>query len=364
MNRMLALLVYMVLLAPAAFAHEPSRAFLTLDFDGMEFSGRWDIALADLDEAIGLDTNGDREVTWQEFEQVRESMLVRLAPLLTLQVGDLRCTTDFSQQQLVQHGGVPFAIVDLTGSCPAAGAELALVYRFLADTDPTHEAIVEASSGDDATSMIVHNTESARIALQGTGPLAIMAGFVGEGVLHIAAGFDHLAFLALLLLPVVLGSRRREQHAQALVWPVLKVVTAFTLAHTLTLSLASLQVISLPGAMIEIAIAASICVAAITGLLPRMRAIGPALAFAFGLLHGFGFASALGALAGDRGVALLTLAGFNVGVELGQLLLVAAAMPLLYLVSRSDTLREPFRLAVTATIGLLGFVWLVQRAMA
>ncbi len=174
------------------------------------------------------------------------------------------------------------------------------------------------------------------------------------GVEHILEGFDHLLFLAGLLLAC--------HRARAM----LAIVTAFTLAHSLTLGLAALDVVSLPATLVEPLIAASIVFVGVENLLrrepPPLRA---ALCFAFGLVHGFGFAGALRELGlGQAGAPIaLPLFGFNLGVEAGQLLVVGVLLPLLLLVRQKPQLSRLLLPAASLAVTAAGAYWLVDRAL-
>jgi hydrogenase/urease accessory protein HupE len=175
--------------------------------------------------------------------------------------------------------------------------------------------------------------------------------FLRLGLEHIFTGYDHVAFVLGLLF---LGGGLRG---------LLRVVTSFTAAHSITLALASFQVVSLPARLVEPLIAASIVFVAAENLV-RLRAAEAGrwrLAFAFGLVHGFGFAGALSELHLSRADLATALLSFNVGVEAGQAAIIAAALPLLGLLRRRP---GPARLALragSAAIGAAGVFWLVQR---
>jgi hypothetical protein len=176
--------------------------------------------------------------------------------------------------------------------------------------------------------------------------------YLGLGVEHIIGGIDHLLFLlALLALATSL-------------WQTVKIVTAFTVAHSITLSLAALGMVDVPSSIVEPLIAASIVWVAVENLVaPAGAARRWVIAGVFGLIHGLGFASALGDLALPRDVLLRALVGFNIGVELGQLAFVAVVMPPLIWASRPGRLpRLPQILSVI--VALVGAVWLVGRILA
>ena len=138
-------------------------------------------------------------------------------------------------------------------------------------------------------------------------------------------------------------------------------VTAFTVAHSITLSLATLGWISLPSRWVESAIAASVVLAALNNVWPVFHGRRWIVAFGFGLIHGFGFASVLADLGLPQGALALALLGFNVGVELGQLAIVAAFLPLAYLLRRSAFYQRAVMRAGSLLIAALAAAWLVER---
>jgi hydrogenase/urease accessory protein HupE len=193
------------------------------------------------------------------------------------------------------------------------------------------------------------------------GPLAVAGAYVGHGVEHILLGFDHLLFVLALILIV--------RSARGLLWTV----TAFTLAHSITLALAALGVVRVPGPPVEAAIALSILLLASEIL--RLRRGEPSLtarwpwlvAFCFGLLHGFGFAGALTAVGLPVGDIPLALFAFNVGVELGQLAFIAAVLGAMALARRTGVSSGLARRALPATawaIGILAAFWFFERLSA
>ena len=193
------------------------------------------------------------------------------------------------------------------------------------------------------------------------GLLAIAGAFVGHGIEHILGGYDHLLFVLALLLIV--------RNTRTLVWTI----TAFTLAHSITLALATLDVIHVPGPPVEAAIAFSIVLLASEVVRMRrgessMTARWPWLiAFCFGLLHGFGFAGALSEIGLPRGDIPLALFAFNVGVELGQLAFIGAVLVLLWIARRVANLRFAERRVTQAApyaIGALAAFWFVERVAA
>jgi hypothetical protein len=191
--------------------------------------------------------------------------------------------------------------------------------------------------------------------------------YVRHGIWHIWIGFDHILFLLSLLLPAVLVYRDRQWQGRstfrAAALDVLKIVTAFTLAHSITLTLATLGMVALPSRLVESAIAASVVLAALNNLWPLFHGRRALVAFAFGLIHGFGFASVLLDLGLPKSALLLSLVGFNAGVELGQIAIVALFLPLAFLARNTVLYRRGILGAGSCMIALLALAWLAERGL-
>jgi hypothetical protein len=187
------------------------------------------------------------------------------------------------------------------------------------------------------------------------------------GVSHIAEGSDHLLFLFTLLLPaaLTLDTRRRwgtRRSARRTLLEVLQVVTAFTLGHSLTLLLGAMGLARLPTALVESLIALSVLVSAAHAMVPIFPGKEAWLALGFGLVHGLGFASALDGLGVDGSTLLISVLGFNLGVEAMQALLVALTLPWLYLL-QGTRLGPPVRQAGSLLACVTAAAWLAQRAL-
>ena len=198
------------------------------------------------------------------------------------------------------------------------------------------------------------------------GAFSQLGAFVRDGAHHIWSGFDHVLFLLALLLPAVL---RREQgrwlpapRAGPALAEVLKVVTAFTVAHSITLSLAALGVVSLPSRLVESCIAGSVVLAALNNVRPAVYRGRWLIAFFFGLIHGFGFASVLADLGLPQESLLIALVAFNIGVELGQLAIVTVFLPLAYRLRSTTFYRRGVLVVGSAVIVLVAGTWLIERA--
>jgi hydrogenase/urease accessory protein HupE len=247
-------------------------------------------------------------------------------------------------------------LVDMQWSCPPMTGQLLYQVTLFQEIDPAARHMVTASG--DVRRMALLSTSNPSVALSDTRPHLgeVMWHYLLAGIEHIAIGYDHIAFLV----AVILWGRR--------LWPLVGVVTAFTIAHSITLSLAVLDIVRLPSQLVETAIALSIVYVAAENFFVRDMRRRAWITFAFGLIHGFGFASVLRDY-GIPGDALVpALAAFNVGVEVGQIVIVLVALGLMRGVERA--LRGPFPAfptaypyAVSASVLLLGLYWTVERLL-
>jgi HupE / UreJ protein len=370
------LLVIALFLQTAAWAHKPSDSYLTLraTAGSNNVAVRWDIALRDIDYVLSLDRDGNGEITWGEV-RLRSEDITRLATSrLQLSSADKDCPlVTAAPLMLDKHSDGTYAVLSLSAQCASLATSLKAKYSLLFDVDPTHRGLVQwiAPGNTDAQAQaLVFGNESGeqQLALKPPGPWETLRQYIIDGVWHIWIGYDHILFLLALLLPAVLV-RREGQWAPApgiggAAKEVLKVVTAFTLAHSITLSLAVLGVISLPSRIVESAIAASVIFAALSNLRGAVELKRWVMAFVFGLIHGFGFASVLVDLGLPTNALVLALVGFNVGVEIGQLAIVAVFLPLAFWLRRTRFYQVAVLKGGSLIVALLATWWLVQRAFA
>ncbi|MBE7939321.1 HupE/UreJ family protein [Ramlibacter aquaticus] len=368
-----AALLALLLLAPlAALAHKPSDSYLTLA--GQPGSGdlkvRWDIALRDLDYVLELDRDGNGALTWGEVRARTDDITRYATGHLALEAGGHACTWErTAPMQLEHHSDGTYAVLRLAAHCGALEGELKARYSLLFDVDPSHHGLVQwIAPGSAGSQALVFTPDSAEqvLALQPQSAWRTLRQYLVDGVWHIWVGYDHILFLLSLLLPSVLARRDGRwvgvNRFGTAFKEVLKVVTAFTLAHSITLSLAALHVISLPSRIVESAIAASVVFAALNNLRGAIESKRWVMAFCFGLIHGFGFASVLADLGLPQEALALALVGFNLGVEVGQMAIVAVFLPLAFLLRGTGFYRTGVLKAGSAVIALVAAWWFVQRA--
>jgi len=351
--------------AVPAMAHKASDSYLVLQVTGREVAGQWDIALRDIDFAIGLDANGDGDITWGEVQAHHADIAAWALGRLKLERGG-DCALKAAEHLVDNHTDGAYAVLRLTGTCPTDSPALALGYRLLFDIDQLHRGLLRLEvDGVSHTSVLGPDTGVLNVKAGETSRLAQFGQYLVEGTFHIWIGFDHVLFLLSLLLPAVLVHESRRwtgvSSLRTALTEVLWVVTAFTVAHSITLSIAALQIVELPSRLVESAIAASVALAAANNLRPVVERRRWLVAFGFGLIHGFGFASVLTELGLPKDALVLSLLGFNVGVEIGQLVIVACFLPAAYLLRNSPLYRKGVLVGGSILTLLVALVWLAER---
>lgn len=375
MNRLIAaglVALAFSLSATPASAHRVGESYIIMSSFPDRIEGRVEATYQDLSAVLPLDTDGDGKVSDAEFTPaipaIQEYVSSHLA--LTADGVERPITWTVTEEMTTDHGMYAVVRFQVPGT---VAQELGIEYTGFFDALPEHRGLFiieyEHSSGTVNDSEAVSLVFTPRRTHQVIDPtssssMAEFVAFVREGIHHIWIGVDHILFLVVLILPSVMTRRDGRWQPVESFRPafihVVKVVTIFTLAHSITLSLAALGVVNLNSRLVESIIAASVVFAAINGAFFG-RGMWPII-FAFGLFHGFGFASVLGHLAIDRRFLVPALFGFNVGVEIGQVAIICATFPVLWFL-RQWNLYSPVVLKAGSTaIAVLAFIWLWERA--
>jgi len=357
----------LVLAAPWAFAHKPSDSYLAVRVEGARVIGQWDIALRDLDFAIGLDDNGDGDITWGEVRAHHSDIAAYALARLKLRSRNADCPVHATDFLADDHSDGAYSVMRFEGACPEEVEAIEIRYSLFADLDPQHKGLLRLEHGAGTrTGIFSPERATQSFELEKISALTQFVDYGREGVWHIWIGFDHILFLLSLLLPAVLALQVGRWHAverfPPAFWDVFKIVTSFTVAHSITLSLAALGVVSLPSRLVESGIATSVVLAALNNVFPLVHGRRWMVAFAFGLIHGFGFASVLRDLGLPQGALLIALVGFNLGVEGGQLAIVSVFLPVAYWLRTTWLYRRLVFIVGSLAIVAVAGIWLVERA--
>lgn len=358
-----------ILLSPPVFAHKPSDSFLALSLSesGRQVAGQWDIALRDLEFQLGLDNDQDGQIVWGELTAARAAIEGHAFSRLTIRLGGQSCPIAARDLLFDRHSDGGYAVLLFTAECARQIDEIEVEYRLFFETDRQHKGLLKLSAGNSVQSAVFDaETPRRKFHLTEVSAWKHFTDYVTQGVWHIWVGIDHILFLLALLIPAVLlrqtGAWTPIPSFRAAFLEVFKIVTAFTLAHSLTLSAATLGWVSLPSRLVESVIALSVAFAALNNLAPKIARQRWLVAFGFGLVHGFGFASVLSDLGLPSSALLIALLSFNVGVELGQLAIVSAFLPIAFSLRSTRFYELVIVRGGSMLIAVLASLWLTERA--
>lgn len=356
------------LLPAIVHAHTGSTAYLQATAEGAAATLRADYALRDLDDAVGLDADDDGRITWAEVQAASPAVLAYLTPRLSITGDGSACPlTALPGVQISTHGDGPYAVFQFKAVCGSAPREWVLGDTALFEFDANHRAFARWQNGGLQASTLLR-PERQTLALGGeSAPLSTLKTYWQEGLAHVWSGWDHMLFIAGLFLAAALVRTQGRWQPVARLGPALldaaKLVTAFTIAHAVTLCLTVLGVVSLPTRLVESLVALSVLFAGLNNVVPMVGRRGLfALAWVFGLIHGTAIAGALLELGLPPSGRLLALLGFNVGVEAAQLLLVALLVPLAFALRHWRAYVPVVLWPGSLLVALAGLVWFVDRA--
>lgn len=354
-----ALLVALMLQMTAVWAHPPGLSSIYLQLQPEQIDVRVTFALQDIEAFAPMDSDLDAEVSAAERDAARPS----IAKLLSEQ---LKLSLDGQPLPLREPGQVSFdeqnnAHVDFRFGLPASGGkQLELKSEFLTLLPEGHQHQLTVKNAEQqliAEVMLSRDHAELLVDLQNAEPpskLSAFADFFSLGVEHIVTGYDHLLFLFGLLLVT---------HS---FWPAIKIITFFTIAHSITLAMAGLNVVELPSSFVEPFIAATIVYVGVENIIRGDHPKGRHwLTFGFGLIHGFGFASVLREMnigSGDFGI-LLPLLSFNLGIESGQIVVAAIVLPMIWALNNRVQTAHKFLAACSVGISLMGAYWFLERTV-
>ena len=370
------LVLALLLMFGFAQAHSSSNSFLTLSADNKRLTLRADINLRDVDLIFNLDQDRNGQVTWAEVLSKEIEITKWLEQGIQLKAEKQACQLGSADVQASEHADGLYLSTLWYPTCnQSAGvhtlkdASLEMRYSLMFAQDNLHRGLLKLDLPDLQSSFIFSPDQPQTMLTQENSTFfQVFAQYFLEGVWHIWIGIDHILFLLslLVLAPLQAANSRVTQwqavpRARTAVKEVLTVVTAFTVAHSITLGASIMNWLEPSPNLIEPAIAISVVIVAINNLLGWSAVKRWPLAFVFGLIHGFGFANVLVDLGLPNSALASALGGFNVGVEMGQLAIVGVFLPLAWLLRNTKFYRWGVVVCGSTAIAVIGFVWALER---
>ncbi len=373
------LAVLVVLAFPGvAAAHNVAQSYVYLDIYDDTIEGRVEYPVPDLNEALGLDLPNDAEGALVAAEGIREELVAYSQ--LHFALFDLegrQWDVEFGEIETLDAIGGAFVVMNFSvaETFEEVPREFVARYDGIIHALPERDALLligtdwgSGTFNNEASDLLRYTADSTvqTVDLGASSFWSGLNGVIGLGIEHIRIGTDHILFIFALVLPSVLVFTRRigwepSPSFGSSLWRVLKIVTMFTLAHTITLTLGGLGIIEFPPALVETIIAVSIILAAVHNLRPTFFNREWIIAFVFGLFHGFGFAGLLSDLGLTQSRQFVSLLGFNLGIEIGQAFIILLIFPALFL-ARRTRIYLPAMYAGSVALIVVASAWAIDRA--
>lgn len=381
------LLIFLACLGLGLQAHKADQSYIFLRILENGIEGTFQFTTKDLNSALDLDLQ--EGMTAEAFAPYLQQVRNYIVQHTDFTTNDGALPIEFTDLSFMQTGVGYFVKQDFV----LAGVEqvpdaMDISYSGIYDQDPLHQGLVivrynwKAGIHDNETlPSLIFGENLPETQTLDLSEVSIWKGFVAmvkSGMWHIWIGLDHILFLLALVLPAVVYRKQPEdwslrptlagsnwypvERFKPAFFYVLKIVTLFTIAHSITLSLASFQIVTLPSWLVETIIAFSIALAAAHNIRPFVKNEALVIAFGFGLFHGFGFASVLGEVGVQGEYMGYTILGFNLGVELCQILLISVMFPILYLLRKWKHYRKILVFGSMFLI-LIALNWVLERSL-
>ncbi len=342
--------------------------YITIDLNSPKQKIVLDFESDNLEKFITLDENSNSLVSWREIRAKKQEIINFVLPHIEILADGVKCKKDVINFEIYRriHQSYIKLFIDL--SCPKPKDEITIFYDLFFDIDSGQKAFISFKDQNNSQPMILSSLKSKiSISLKKASKLQSFLNFLVEGIWHIWIGFDHILFLLMLLIPSVIYYEKKritpQNSLKKTLINVLKIVTAFSVAHSITLALSVLDIVSVNTKIIEIIIALSVLFTALNNLFGFIKTKIWLIAFGFGLIHGFGFANILNEMLLTSRQVVQSLLGFNLGVEIGQIIIVSLVVPLLFMVRRSLFYKYVVLYGFSIFTAFVAVFWVYERVI-
>lgn len=372
------LLLLLLVLAGNAFAHAPRENYVWVNIEDDHVSGHFEISIDDLKQKLNVDVDQSADGRAAGIELQAATVQQYLSENFSLSDKDgelpFQFTTTGVSPLVDTFAQYHFKTDRLPASKDLTIENTIFMTPEFAKEDRLHRSLIliehnktiDTEFGEESPFLVFSPRNSvATLDTESPAPILQWREFLWQGILHIWFGFDHVIFVIALLLTTVLMVQGREwvpiQNFKSACFKTLKIITLFTIAHSITLSMAAYDLVSFNSALVETIIAISIIVVALNNIFSRFNSHAWFWVFLFGLFHGLGFASVMADLQ-FRAINLSKiLVMFNIGVEIGQVAIVLVVFPLLFLIRKSQYYRTLVVIPLSILAILLAGFWVMER---
>jgi len=371
-------LVLLLLCNGSLWAHAKQENYIWLNVDEDAIVGRVELNANDVRDKLNIDIDelGSTRLEGLQAASEKIQQFIKDNLVFSDDTGEIPYT--FGQPTLFSEEGsylqFPYKTERLPASTKITVRNSIWLVPPYSDKDRFHRSMIVAEynkindqSFNESNVALVFTPKrlTQTLDLEKPGSILKWQDFIWQGVVHIGIGLDHILFIVVLLLSAVVKNENGRWvpvvGIKAAFFNTVKIVTIFTIAHSITLTLAALDLVNVPGAIVETIIALSIIAMAVKNIFPGLSRHSWILIFIFGLFHGLGFASVMGDLQFRVGFLERILIMFNIGVEIGQLILVAVLLPILFWIRKTSFYQPVMLVGLSIVTILISSWWVLER---
>ncbi len=360
--------IFSVLLLFVTFVHADilKENFITFDLNSTQVQVLVDVESDNFEKLIKLDDNKNGIISWKELYNHQQKIIKIILSNITFKSDDKICQRRVDSYKVYRRIHQSYIKLDLTLLCKKPKTSLGVDYKLFFDIDKDQKAFVKIANNKSKPVILSSRKTSTKLVLKKHSLMNAFINFLTEGIWHIWMGYDHILFLLMLLIPSVYTYKDKSwfprNSFKDVFIQILKVVTGFSVAHSITLGLSVSEIVVLDSRFVEVAIALSILFTAINNLKPIVTKHTWLMAFAFGLIHGFGFANVLHDLIiKNSNDFLAMLFGFNLGVEIGQMIIVLTLLPFLYILEKTTFYKKFILHGFSFLAAVIAILWAYER---
>ncbi len=351
------ILISIFIILTSLEAHQYHESYITIDYNSSKPSLEWQIEGDNLNIVLkNLDDNQNSIISWRELKNHREEILNYAERYIKIELNNKNLPIELKEFKLKRYDDQTYIVtsIQIPKKLPQ---NIKIDYNLFFEIDKLQKLIIKIYDKNSTKAYILSpNERNLSINFQKTTLFNSLKRFFVEGIWHILIGLDHILFLLMLILPSV----KNQTDFKKVLIEIAKVVTAFSIAHSITLGLSALEIISISSKLVNVMIAVTVLLTALNNIFEKVKESYWQIAFIFGLIHGFGFANALGEFHNIK-YFIYFLATFNIGIEFGQLMIVSTLLPILFIMRETAIYKKGILKFGSIVTALIAIYWIYVR---
>ncbi len=350
-------LFFIIFFISTLYSHQYHESYISFDYNKTTPTLLWEIEGDNLEQILTLDDSNNSIISWKEYKNHKKEILEYSKKYISLKIDDKLVTIPTSKMELKRYDDQTYMLVyiDVPKTIPK---KIEINYNLFFKMDSLQRCLIKVSD-ENSTKLftLFRNRENIVIKLEEDSFIDNLQEFFIDGIWHILVGLDHILFLLMLIIPAV----KNQKEFSKVAVDIAKIVTSFSIAHAISLTMSIYDMIDISSNFIDIMIALSVLLTALNNIFEKIKGFSWQIAFGFGIIHGFGFANALGGLELSSEFFIYFVAIFNIGIEVGQFGIVIIVLPVLFMIRDTSLYLKGILKIGSILTAIISTIWIFQR---